>query len=199
MTQSADVAARFRGFLPVVVDLETGGFDPAQHAILDVAMVQVAFSDGNLTPEHPWQRAVTPYEGSLLDPAALKITGIDPDDPGRGALDEADVLREMFSEIRRRMKVFGCQRAVLVAHNAAFDQQFLNLAIDRNQIKRSPFHPFTFIDTASLAMVAYGHTVLSEACGRAGIEFDAARAHNALYDAQRTAELFCSIVNRWGI
>jgi ribonuclease T len=70
-------------------------------------------------------------------------------------------------------------------------------AFGRNNLKRSPFHPFSFIDTASLAAVAFGHTVLSEACLRAGIEFDATRAHNALYDADRTATLFCEIVNLW--
>jgi ribonuclease T len=95
------------------------------------------------------------------------------------------------------MKASGCQRAILVAHNAAFDQQFLHAAVNRNQLKRDPFHPFSFIDTASLAAVAYGHTVLSEACARAEIAFDTSQAHSALYDAERTAELFCAIVNRW--
>ncbi len=197
MSISADMSTRFRGYLPVVVDFETGGFDSTTHAILEVAMVQVAFTGEHLVPQAPWQRAVQPYSGSTIDPASLKVTGIDPDDPERNAQHERDVFREMFSIIRRRMKDAGCQRAILVAHNAAFDQQFLGRAIERNGLKRSPFHPFSFIDTASLAAVSYGHTVLSEACLRAGISFDGARAHNALYDAERTAELFCGIVNRW--
>lgn len=197
MTLSLDMAERFRGFLPVVVDIETGGFDPLNNAILELAMVLVAFNDAELAPAQHWQRAVTPYEGSLIEPAALKVTGIDPTDPDRGAVSEATALQDMFSEIRRTMKACGCQRAILVAHNAAFDQQFLHAAVNRNQLKRDPFHPFSFIDTASLAAVAYGHTVLSEACSRAEIAFDSSQAHSALYDADRTAELFCSIVNRW--
>ena len=36
-----------------------------------------------------------------------------------------------------------------------------------------------------------------EACHRAGIAFESSRAHSALYDAEKTAELFCDIVNRW--
>jgi ribonuclease T len=133
----------------------------------------------------------------MLEPAALKVTGIDPADPKRQALSEAEALKQMFAGVRRALKREGCHRAIMVAHNAAFDQQFLHRAIARTQAKRSPFHPFTFIDTASLAAVAYGHTVLSEACSRADIAFDASRAHSALYDAQRTAELFCAVVNAW--
>ncbi len=192
-----DMSSRFRGFLPVVVDLETGGFDADRHAILEMAAVGVVFKDDQLVPGERWEQAVAPYPGSSMDAAALKITGIDPDDPERGAIDEADAFRELFRLVRRAMKREGCQRAILVAHNAAFDHQFMKLAYERNNLNRSPFHPFSFIDTASLAAVAYGHTVLSEACSRAGITFEASRAHSALYDADKTAELFCSVVNRW--
>jgi ribonuclease T len=192
-----DLSTRFRGYLPVVVDLETGGFDAQRHAILEMAAVEVRFQDGHLVPGELWEQAVTPYPGSSIDPAALKVTGIDPDDPERGDIGEADAFRELFRRVRRAMKREGCQRAILVAHNAAFDQGFMRLAYERNALNRSPFHPFSFIDTASLAAVAYGHTVLSEACHRAGISFEASRAHSALYDAGKTADLFCAIVNRW--
>lgn len=192
-----DMASRFRGYLPVVVDLETGGFDADRHAILEMAIVEVGFRDGVLAPVDSWEQAVAPYPGSLMDPASMKVTGINPDDPNRGAIDEAEAFREMFRRIRRAMKREGCQRAILVAHNAAFDHGFMRLAFERNGLNRSPFHPFSSIDTASLAAVSFGHTVLSEACSRAGIDFEAGRAHNALYDAQRTAELFCVIVNGW--
>lgn len=189
---------RFRGFLPVVVDLETGGFDPESNPLLEMAAVQVRFDGNRLAPADRWQRAVHPYPGSVLNPAALKVTGIDPQDPQRNAVPEADALRELFRQVRRAVREEGCQRAILVAHNAAFDQQFLNRALTRTQVKRNPFHPFSFIDTASLAAVAFGHTVLSEACARAAISFDRDQAHNALYDADRTAELFCAVVNAWG-
>ena len=160
--------------------------------------MHLQFDREQLVLGEEWHQAVEPYPGSSIEEAALKVTGIDPEDPDRGALPERIALKELFAGIRRAMKRERCQRAILVAHNAAFDQQFLNIAIERQQIKRSPFHPFSFIDTASLAAVAYGHTVLSEACARAHIAFEPSKAHNALYDAQRTAELFCSVVNRWG-
>jgi ribonuclease T len=179
------------------VDFETGGFDPQKHAILEVGMVHVGFDENRLAPTRGWRKAVQPYAGSSIDPASLKVTGIDPQDPERGAIAEKTVFQEMFTDVRGAMKDAGCQRAILVAHNAAFDQQFLTMAVLRNELKRSPFHPFSFIDTASLAAVAFGHTVLSEACKRAGLEFDSAREHSALYDAERAAELFCEVVNRW--
>jgi ribonuclease T len=88
---------------------------------------------------------------------------------------------------------------VIVAHNAAFDAGFISGVCTRQAIKRNPFHPFTTVDTAALGAVAYGHTVLQELCRRAGIAFDQSRAHSAAYDAERTAELFCAIVNGWPI
>lgn len=192
------MSERFRGFLPVVVDLETGGFDPQTNPILEMAAVHVHFEQGRLSLGDRWQRSVHPYPGGVLNPAALKVTGIDPLDPKREAIAEREALRELFRQVRGALKRQGCQRAILVAHNAAFDQQFLNRAITRTRVKRNPFHPFSFIDTASLAAVTYGHTVLSEACARADITFDRAQAHSALYDAERTAELFCAVVNAWG-
>lgn len=191
------MAARFRGFLPVVIDLETGGFDARVNPILEIAAVQLAFEDGALVIADRWQRAVQPFPGGRSNPAALRFTGIDPDDPMRSAVDETIALHELFRAVRGALRDHDCTRAILVGHNAAFDQQFLNQAIARAGIKRNPFHPFSTIDTASLAAVAYGHTVLREACERAGIPFDPAEAHSALYDAERTAMLFCRIVNDW--
>ncbi|MEM7098106.1 MAG: ribonuclease T [Pseudomonadota bacterium] len=192
-----EFAERFRGYLPVVVDLETGGFDRDRNPLLEIGCTFLNWSDDTLSLEdsHAWN--VEPFCGSEADPASLKITGIDLDDPERNAMPEKEALQTFFKLVRQRMKQAGCRRAVLVAHNAAFDQGFLLSASERSGIKRSPFHPFTAIDTASLAAVAYGHTVLSEACRRAGIVFENASAHRAAYDAEQTARLFCKIVNAW--
>ena len=54
------------------------------------------------------------------------------------------------------------------------------------------------IDTVTLAGMAYGQTVLSRAVQAAGIEWNGDEAHSAVYDTQKTAELFCKILNRWG-
>jgi len=189
-----DLAARFRGFMPVVIDIETGGFDANRHAILEMAAVFLDMDHNGLRIAGSWQQAVAPRPGSATEEASLKVTGID---PSRPAMEEGAALAELLSVVRDRQKQADCQRSIMVAHNAAFDMGFLNAAIDRHGIKRAPFHPFTFIDTASVGAISVGHTVLREACTRAGIAFDSEQAHGALYDAERTADLLCWSVNRW--
>lgn len=190
---------RFRGFLPVVVDVETGGFDAQQHALLEVAAVIVLPDENGVWQTGPRFHAhLTPEPGLVLDPAALKFNGINPNHPLRLAVSEADGLREIFSQVKAIQKEQGCKRSILVGHNASFDLSFINAAIERQQLKnQSPFHPFSTFDTVSLAGMAYGQTVLAKACEAAGIAFDQSEAHSALYDAQVTAELFCSILNAW--
>ena len=189
---------RFRGYLPVVVDLETGGFDTIKNPILELACTFLQWQDETISIARHESWNVRPFADSYIDPASLKVTGIDLDDPARLAADEKVVLGEFFKLVRGEMKSSGCHRAIMVAHNAAFDQGFVNAACLRTGIKRNPFHPFSTLDTASLAAVAYGHNVLSEACRRAGLSFDNEKAHNAAYDAERTARLFCQMVNDWG-
>jgi ribonuclease T len=192
------ISTRFRGFLPVVVDVETGGFDPARHALLEIAVVPIEMDEhGQVRPGPTTSTHVEPFEGALLDPKALEITGIDVNNPLRGALAERAALEHVFAPVRKAVRDTGCNRAILVGHNAAFDLSFLNAAALRVDHKRNPFHPFSCFDTVSLAGLAYGQTVLSRAVIAAGLEWDAASAHSAVYDAEMTAALFCGIVNRW--
>lgn len=192
------MARRFRGFLPVVVDVETGGFNARTDALLEIAAVLITMDDeGWLHRGETISRNVHPFDGANLEKAALDFTGIDPWAEDRNAINEKDALREVFLPIRKAVKEFDCKRAVLVGHNATFDHNFVFAAAERADVKRNPFHPFSTFDTATLAGLAYGHTVLAEACKRAGLEFSNREAHSAAYDAEKTADLFCSIVNRW--
>lgn len=192
------IAQRFRGFLPVVVDVETGGFNAQTDALLEVAAVTLEMDNlGQLQIKDSFQKNIQPFDGANLEPSALEFTGIDIYDISRKAEEESQALREVFQPIRREITETGCTRAVMVAHNAHFDLGFINAAVERNQIKRNPFHPFSCFDTSSLAGLAYGQTVLAKACQMANIEFNNQDAHSALYDATKTAELFCTIVNRW--
>jgi ribonuclease T len=188
---------RFRGYLPVALDLETGGFEAVHNPLLEVACSFFGFEDQLLSVKttHAW--SVVPFEGSTVDPASLKFTGIDLQDRHPPAVDERAALSAFFKLVRAEMKVRGCHRAVMVAHNAAFDAGFLNAACVRQNVKRNPFHPFTTIDTAALGAVAYGHTVLRVICRRAGIDFENDQAHRAAYDVERTAQVFCRMVNGW--
>ena len=195
---TSPIASRFRGFMPVIVDVETGGFNCTTDALLEIAAVFVRFNAaGDLEPAGHHRYIVKPFEGSRLDPASLQVTGIDPFHPLRPAIDEGEALRSLFQEVRKEMKPTGCTRAVLVGHNSFFDLQFLNAAVERTGIKRNPFHPFSSFDTATLAGVAFGQTVLSRAVTAAGFEWQDENAHSALYDAEMTARLFCTVVNRF--
>ncbi len=191
-------AQRFRGYLPVIVDIETAGFDPKHNALLEIAAVLLDMNEsGRITPSETVACHVTPFEGSKLDQAALDFNGIDPYHPFRLAVDEKQALKSVFDSIRKALKSTQCTRAILVGHNPAFDIAFLNAAVERTRIKKNPFHPFSTFDTATLCGLAYGQTVLARAAKVAGFEWNTAEAHSAKYDARMTAELFCRIVNRW--
>ncbi|CUS48602.1 MAG: ribonuclease T Rnt [Idiomarinaceae bacterium HL-53] len=190
--------ARFRGYLPVVIDVETGGFNAQNDALLEIAAVLVDFDkDGKLIPKDTIHAHVVPFEGANIEQAAIEFNGIDPFHPLRGAVSEAEALRDIFKAVRKAQKDAGCQRAVLVGHNATFDHGFMMAAAERAGLKRNPFHPFVTLDTTALSALALGQTVLVKACKAAGIEFDQKEAHSAVYDTERTAELFCWIVNRY--
>ena len=192
------MAKRFRGFLPVVIDVETGGFDCQKNAHLEVAAVILEMnSQGKLQIKESLSKNIDPFPGATIEDSALEFTGIDIYDPERMPEEEGQALREIFQPIRREVSITGCTRAIMVAHNAHFDLGFVNAAVNRTNIKRNPFHPFSCFDTSGLAGLAFGQTVLAKACEAAQIEFNNRDAHSALYDTIKTAELFCTIVNRW--
>lgn len=192
------IARRFRGFLPVIVDVETGGVNAQTDALLEIAAVIVRMDwQGDLRPAGTLAHHVQAFPGARLDPASMAVNQIDPDHPFRFAVPEREALEAIFREVRREMRETGCTRAILVGHNAFFDQAFVNAAAARTKIKRNPFHPFSSFDTVTLAGLAYGQTVLARALNAAGIPWNEREAHSAIYDAERTAELFCQIVNRW--
>lgn len=198
MREHFQVPKRFRGYLPVVVDVETAGFNAQTDALLEMAVVILEMTDGG-----EWLRQAThfehivPFPGANLEKSALEFNGIDPFHPFRQARDESEALNELFKPVRRAIKANHCTRAILVGHNPAFDLNFLNAAVARCDIKRNPFHPFSTFDTATLGGLAYGQTVLAKAVEAAGLAWDNQQAHSAIYDAERTADLFCAIVNRW--
>ena len=197
--QKSLLSQRFRGYFPVVIDVETAGFNAQTDALLELAASVLIIDEatGLITIDETIQFNIDPFEGANLEPAALEFTGIDPTNPHRGAVSEKEALTGLFKLVRKKMKAADCQRAIIVAHNASFDLGFLNAATNRSSIKRSPFHSFVSFDTTTLSGLALGQTVLAKACIAANIEFNNSEAHSALYDTEKTAELFCFIVNQW--
>ncbi|SFC96713.1 ribonuclease T [Pragia fontium] len=192
------LSERFRGFYPVVIDVETAGFDARKNALLEIAAFTLKMTDqGWLIRDQSLHFHVEPFEGAILSPEALAFNGIDPTNPLRGAVSEYEALHAIFKMVRKGLKDQNCNRAIVVAHNATFDHSFLMAAAERAGLKRNPFHPFATFDTAALSGLVLGQTVLAKACITAGIPFDSSQAHSALYDTERTTELFCELVNRW--
>ncbi|NND91330.1 MAG: ribonuclease T [Granulosicoccus sp.] len=189
---------RFRGYLPVVVDVETGGFNERNDALLEIAAVLLDLDEqGCLCPVKSYSTHVVPFAGSNIEPKSLEVNGIDPYHPLRAAREEREALLHIFKPVREAVAAANCTRAILVGHNAFFDLKFVNAAADRSGLKRNPFHPFSCFDTVSLCGLAYGQTVLSRSAVAAGMQWNTAEAHSAIYDTRMTAELFCSVVNRW--
>ena len=196
--QLTGLCDRFPGFYPVVIDVETAGFNAKNDALIEIAAITLKMDEqGWLMPDTTLHFHVEPFVGANLQPEALAFNGIDPNDPDRGAVSEYEALHEIFKVVRKGIKASGCNRAIMVAHNANFDHSFMMAAAERASLKRNPFHPFATFDTAALAGLALGQTVLSKACQTAGMDFDSTQALSALYDTERTAVLFCEIVNRW--
>ena len=196
--QSSLMAQRFRGFLPVVIDVETGGFNARTDALLEIASVTLHMDEnGILHRKQTLAFEVEPFENANIESSALEFTGIDIESDERAAVPELSAMEDVFRSIRKEVKEQGCKRAILVGHNAHFDLGFLMAASERCEMKRNPFHPFSCFDTATLGGLALGQTVLARACFYAGIDFNGEAAHSAAYDAEKTADLFCHIVNRW--
>ena len=197
-SNSHAISTRFRGFLPVVIDVETAGFNAQTDALLEIAAVIIGMkSDGSLYMKETIHCNVEPFRGANLEQSALDFTGIDPKSPFRNALSEIMALDKIFTPIRKAVKETGCTRAILVGHNAHFDHSFVFAAAERTGIKRNPFHQFSSFDTTTLSALAFGQTVLAKSCSLASIDFDGKEAHSAKYDTEKTAELFCKIINKW--
>lgn len=198
---STKISERFRHYLPVVVDVETAGFNAKTDALLEIACIPILMDDdGRFFAGEAINAHLEPFDGANLEKRALEFTGINPDSPFRKAIseDEKTAIKRIFKHLKTVRQQTHCTKCILVGHNAHFDLGFLNAIIERTHTKnQNPFHQFSVLDTVSLSALAFGQTVLARACQYAGIEFNGSKAHSALYDTQKTAELFCHILNNY--
>ena len=186
---------RIRGYLPVVIDVETSGFNDKTDALLEICAILLSMDEnGSFFPKTTLHYHVKPFDGANIESSAIKFNGIDIDNPFRLAVTEKKALSEIFEHIKIALKEEDCSRSILVGHNAFFDLGFVKAATKRTSLK-SPFHQFSTIDTVSLSALYCGETVLAKAISKIGIEWDNNEAHSALYDTQKTSELFCEIFN----
>lgn len=188
---------RFRKYLPVVVDIETGGFNPTSNAILEIAITLIEEENKKLIVGETFRHHIVPFEGSIVEKESLEFTKINLDHPLRNAVTESEALNDLFKIINKAKNKYECSRAILVGHNAHFDNSFLTESLKRNNIKKTPFHKFSVIDTVSLGVLATGQTVLARICDKLNIDYDNDKAHSAAYDTVVTAQVFCSILNKY--
>ncbi|XRX43245.1 MAG: ribonuclease T [Buchnera aphidicola (Tetraneura sorini)] len=189
---------RFRNFYPVVIDVETAGFNAKTDALLEIAIVTFKMDElGWIKKESLLHFHIVPFAGSSIKKESLEFNKIDPFNPLRSAVSEKEAFKDIINLINKGIKKQNCKKAIIVAHNATFDHSFTMAAIKRSGFKNHPFHPFVTFDTASLSGLVVGQTVLAKACKASGIFFDTNQAHSALYDTLQTANLFCNIVNKW--
>lgn len=195
------ISERFRHYLPVVVDVETAGFNPKTDALLEIACIPILMDEqGKFYAGEAVNAHLEPFEGANLEQRALEFTGIRLDSPLRKAIaeDEKTAMKRIFKHLKTVRQQTQCTKCILVGHNAHFDLGFLNAIIERTHTKnQSQFHQFSVLDTVTLSALAFGQTVLAKSCQTAGIEFNNSEAHSALYDTQKTAELFCYILNNY--
>ncbi|QJC32795.1 ribonuclease T [Enterobacteriaceae endosymbiont of Donacia semicuprea] len=192
------LSSRFRGFYPVVIDIETSGFNSKYNAILEISLITLKMNNGWLEKNEMLHFHILPFNGSHISKDALAFNGININTSLRGAITENKALKIIFSKISQDIKKNRCKKAVIVAHNASFDHSFIMEAIKRTKMENyNPFHSFVTFDTASMSGLILGQTVLAKSCHAMGISFDNNQAHSALYDTNRTAELFCKLVNKW--
>jgi len=186
---------RIRGYLPVVIDVETSGFNEQTDALLEICAIILGINEnGSFFAKTTLHYHVEPFKGANIEASAIKFNGIDIDNPFRLAVPEKKALSEIFDHINEELETEECSRAILVGHNAFFDLGFVKAATLRANLK-SPFHQFSTIDTVSLSALCCGETVLAKAISKMDIEWDNNEAHSALYDTQKTSELFCQIFN----
>ena len=188
---------RFRKYLPVVVDIETGGFDPETNAILEIAITLIEQEDDDFIVGETFRHHIKPFKDLIVEDESLEFTKIKLDHPLRNAVSEIDAFQDLFKIINKTRNKYECSRAILVGHNAHFDHSFLTASYKRNNIKKTPFHKFSVIDTVSLGVLATGQTVLARICDELDIAYDNEEAHSAAYDTIVTAKVFCSIVNKF--
>ncbi len=197
---SPDLASRrFRGFLPVVIDVETGGF----HLAAPTRCWRSPPSSSRWTTPAGCAAArrmrftCKPFEGARLDPVSLEVNGIDPWHPLRPAIDEADALQRLFREIRTAIRA----HALPARHSRRATTRPSIWASSTRRSSAPASSAIRFIRSRAStprrsAASALGQTVLRARRAAGGHRMGSAAARTrAAYDAERTADLFCHICN----
>jgi DNA polymerase-3 subunit epsilon len=164
----------------IVFDTETTGLDPKNgDRVVEIGCVELV---NHIPSGRRFHRYVNPERGMSID--AARVHG----------LDDA-FLREkpLFAAIAGELLDF-IGDASLIAHNAQFDLDFLNLELGR---AGHPLLPADrIVDTLMLARRKHpaGPNSLDALCSRYQIDLSRRTLHGALLDAELLAEVYIELI-----
>ncbi|WKY43588.1 PolC-type DNA polymerase III [Eubacteriaceae bacterium ES2] len=159
----------------VFFDLETTGFIPGNHRIIEIAAVRIR----NNQIIDQFNTLVNPH--CEIPPEITELTGIT-SQMAEGGMEELEAVNEFFAFIGD---------AVLVAHNAAFDMSFIEKAMVDYNISREN----TYIDTLAMArclLTQIARHNLKKLTSFFKIELN--NHHRALDDAMASARVFLKLL-----
>ena len=176
----------------VFIDIETTGLDPHKNEIIEVAALRVQQDWSN--PESPvftelgsYTAKIKPIHLEHADPVALRVNGYIASE-----WKNAVPLSEALTELMRL-----ANGAIMVAHNVAFDSEFLNAKFaELGIVNTMHYHR---IDTVSMAYAVLRNTPkverysLVELCKYFGIDY--MNAHSAMPDVYADFALFKKLVS----
>jgi ribonuclease T len=122
---------RIRGYLPVVIDVETSGFNDKTDALLEICAILLSMDEnGSFFPKTTLHYHVKPFDGANIESSAIKFNGIDIDNPFRLAVTEKRHFQKYLSILRLLSK----KRA---AHGLFWldIMPFLTLDLSKQQLK----------------------------------------------------------------
>lgn len=165
------------------IDVETTGFDPLKHEVIEIGCLFAKLNDNGTYEElDSFELKVKPDHIETAQPDALRINGYN----------EADWMFGHTQAQAFKMLSEKCDGCVLVAQNTPFDYGFLNAGFMRHGLK-DPFF-FAKLDTISLAYLRFRKDPsmtsfsLRSLCEKYGVKND--KAHTALADIRATFEVF---------
>src|ERR1700679_3527470 len=165
----------------IVLDTETTGLDPRSgHRLIEIACVEL---DDLIPTGRSFHRYIHPERA--IDPDAERVHGISLASlAGKPKFADAEVV-EAFLEF-----VAG---DALIAHNAAFDRNFVNAELER--AGRAVLPDSRWIDTLSMAQKRFPgmYNSLDALCKRFKISLVEREKHGALIDAKLLANVYLEL------
>jgi DNA polymerase III subunit epsilon len=165
----------------IVLDTETTGLDPRSgHRLVEIACVEL---DELIPTGRSFHRYIHPERE--IDVDAERVHGISlaflADKPRFADVDVVDAFLEFIGD------------DTLIAHNAAFDRNFINAELER--LGRRSLREVRWIDTLGMAQKRYPgmYNSLDALCKRFKISLSERDKHGALVDAKLLANVYLEL------